>query len=51
MGAARGISAGIKEENDGLTFEVGEGDRLAVLILQREVLYDLVDLHKNLPAG
>ena len=44
-GAAGSVGARVEEEDYGLAFEVGEGDVFAVLVLEGEVFYFVVDLH------
>jgi hypothetical protein len=44
-GAAGSIGAGIKEEDYGGAFEVGEGDVFAVLVLESEVFYFVAEFH------
>ena len=44
-GAAGGVGAGVEEEDDGVAFEVGEGDFFAVLVLEGEVFDFVADLH------
>jgi hypothetical protein len=43
--AAWSVGARIEEENDGLAFEVREGDVFAILILQGEVFYFVAGFH------
>ena len=50
-GAAGGVGAGVEEEDYGLPLKVGEVDGLAVLILEGEVFYFVVDLHGCSFAG
>src|SRR6202035_710275 len=49
-GAARRIGTRIEEEDDGLAFEVGEGDRLAILVLEGEIFYFVAELHGLAPC-
>ena len=44
-GAAGGVGARVEEEDDGLAFEIGEGDVFAVLVLEGEVFYFVADVH------
>ncbi len=44
-GAAGGVGARVEEEDYGLALEVGEGDFFAILVLEGEVFYFVVDLH------
>jgi len=44
-GAAGGVGAWVEEEDDGLAFEVGEGDFFAVLVLEGEVFYFVAGVH------
>jgi hypothetical protein len=50
-GAAGSVGARIEEENDGLAFEVGEGDVIAILILQGKIFYFVAGFHVSLLAS
>jgi hypothetical protein len=44
-GAAGGVGSGVEEEDNGFSFEVGEGDVFSVLVLECEVFYFVAGFH------